>query len=89
MGHIHTQLRLHFPLQTWVGEDPSGDVCPCAHDVLYVQTGLDTGLSSSLGAYNSIHLRKMLEAPTKHAHELSQVCWVIVLLQELREKTGN
>lgn len=76
-------------MHTWIGKDPRGDVCPCAHDVLYIQTGLQTGLSSSLGAHNSIHLRPMLEAPTKHGHELSQVGRVVILLQELEEKTAS
>lgn len=74
-------------LQTWIGEDPRGDVCPCAHDVFNIQTGLNTGLSSTLGANHSIHLRAMLETPAIYAHKLCQVSRVVVLLQELEEKT--
>lgn len=75
-------------LQTWIGEDPRGNVCPCAHDVLYVQTGLNASLSSSLGANHSIHLGPMLETPTIQAHELCQISRVVVLLQELKEKNS-
>lgn len=70
---------------TWIGEDPCGDVCPRAHDVFNIQTGLHTSLSCSLSAYNPVHLRMMLKAPAKHAHEFSQVCRAVVLLQELKE----
>lgn len=74
---------------TWIGEDPSGDVCPCAHDVLYIQTGLYTSFSSPLGSYNSIHLRPMLEATTEHGHELRQVGGMVILLQKLKEKAAS
>lgn len=73
--------------RTWVGEDPRRDVGPCAHDVLDVQTGLQTSLSCSLGAHNPVHLSEVLEAAAKHAHELGQVCGVEILLQELGENT--
>lgn len=86
---LNTFSKPHSLIQTWIGEDPCGDVCPCAHDVLHIQIGLHTSLSFSLSAYNPIHLRVMLEAPAKHAHELSQVCRAVVLLQELREKTAS
>lgn len=84
--HTHAQLTPRSVIQTWIGEDPCGDVCPRAHYVLYIQTGLHTSLSCSLSSHNSVHLRVMLEAPAKHAHELSQVCGAVVLLQELKEK---
>lgn len=71
---------------TWIGEEPGGDVCPCAHDVLNIQTGFHTGLSPTLSAHNPFHLGVMLKAPAKDAHELRQVCRTVVLLQELKEK---
>lgn len=84
----HT-IEARLLIQTWIGEDPCGDVCPCAHDVLYIQTGLQTSLSCALSAYNPVHLREMLEAPAIYCHELSQVCRAVVLLQELKEKTAS
>lgn len=71
---------------TWIGEDPGGDVCPHAHDVLNIQSGFNSGLPMTLGAHNPFHLGVMLEAPAEQAHELGQVCGAVVLLQELREK---
>lgn len=76
-------------VQTRISEDPCGDVRPCAHDVLHIQTGLQTSFTSSLGAYNSIHLRQMLEGSTIYVHELSQVGGVEVLLQKLQEKADK
>lgn len=73
-------------LQTWIGEQPRGDVCPRAHDVLYIQTGLHTGLPCSLSAHNPVHLRAMREAPAKQGHELSEVCGAEVLLQKLQRE---
>lgn len=77
------------PTHTWVGENPCGNVCTSAHDVLHIQTGLDPSLSSSLSAHNPIHLSVMLEALSKQAHELSQVCRTVVLLQELQNGGRN
>lgn len=77
------------PTHTWVGENPCGNVCTSAHDVLHIQTGLDPSLSSSLSAHNPIHLSVMLEALAKQAHELSQVCRTVVLLQELQNGGRN
>lgn len=70
---------------TWIGEEPGGDVCPRAHNVLNIQTGFHTGLSMTLSAHNPFHLGVMLKAPAKEGHELSQVCRAVVLLQELKE----
>lgn len=85
-GHFHIPLQnTRFnPTHTWIGEEPCGNVGTSAHDVFHIQTGLDSSLSSSLSAYNPIHLSVMLEAPAKQAHELSQVCRTVVLLQELQ-----
>lgn len=79
-----TEVKTVLFVQTWISEHPCGDVGPCAHDVLHIQTGLQTSFPSSLGANNSIHLRQMLEGSPKHGHELSQVGRVEVLLQELK-----
>jgi len=84
-----TRLKPQSLIQTLIVEDPRRDVCPCAHDVLDIQTGLNTGLSCCLSADNRVHLGEMLEASAEDAHELCQVCRVEVLLQELKEKTAS
>lgn len=77
------------PSHTWIGEDPRGDVGASAHDVLHIQTGLDSSLSGSLSAHNPIHLSLMLKAAAEHPHELGQVCRAVVLLQELENRGKN
>lgn len=66
--HMDSGLK---PVHTWIGEDPRGDVRTSAHDVLHIQTGLDSRFPRSLSAHNTIHLSVMLEAPSEQAHELS------------------
>lgn len=88
-GHCQVISALHqtqdeIPLPTWIGEEPRGNVGTSAHDVLHIQTGLESRLFSSLSAHNPIQLREMLEAAAKQGHELSQVCRTVVLLQELQ-----
>lgn len=82
---LHSCMGLKA-LRTWIGEEPGGDVCPCAHNVLNIQTGFHTGLSVTLSAHDPFHLGVMRKAPAKEGHELSQVCRAVVLLQELKEK---
>lgn len=67
----------------WIGEDPCGNVCSTAHDVLHVQTSLNAGLPAPLSAHDPLYGGHVHESSTKQTHELSQVRGVVVLLQEL------
>lgn len=65
---------------TCIAEDPGGDVGPCAHEVLHIQTGLHASLASALMPHDLVHTCTMSEASPKEVHELSQVRLVEVLL---------